>query len=1094
MIIRLLTAFSVLPFSFLCFFLQAQTPRMFEWTYRGFIENRGQFDGRLGNHPAKILFGVDHGSLQIYFTDRGVSYAFYSTRKNYLRKKGQKEVPRMIVDHEMIHFTLEGMSLDGRWEGRKQRNDLHTYPSDNSKNHGYLEGILAYEKLVYTNIYPNIDLEYSFHPKGGLKYAFIVHPEGNPDDIRISVTNNNGLTTDEKGNLLIKTVFGTITDHQPHTFYKNLPEKSIPSKFVIQENTFHFQVSDYDKGKTIIVDPWTLTPNAFSNSNKIWEIETDQNGNIYVYGGDSPLRLRKYNAAGNLQWTYNTPWDTANYWVGTLKTDLAGNSYITTGTSGTVRKINTSGTLSWTSANNGPVPEIEFWSLSFNCDYTKLYCGGMRAANGINVGSYRGVLFELSLANGAISGFKEVGFATGGFPPTIKEVRSIAASPNQNIYYLTLDSVGGLTSGFNTLFQIPSGFNFSYGIPNYGVTNQGIHAVAANADFLYTMNGNSVQRRNINSGTILNSAAVPGGINNTVPLVGGNTPGNSGLVIDTCGNVYVGSANAVHKFSPSLNLLATYNTPAAVYDVALNYNGEVVACGNNFITSINTLSPCPPPPAVCLNCIQIIPVPPLCGDAAPITLSVNQTGGTWSGPGITNAVAGTFSPASAGPGTHIIYYSVVPAPTCGADSMLITVNNCAPPAVCINDNGNLVASGGAGGPYTWQQETTQQDCSACLFGCVLPPGCAQNVTAWSGFATGNSVSPPAAFPIRLVDANGNFIQINNLSELLPCADCPGLAVTVVSSTNPTCAGQNNGTASINVSGGTPPYTYTWLPGNLSGSSQNNLAPGNYVVTVTDAENCSGSVNFSISAPPPINISLGNTTPADCNVANGAATVAVSGGTGPLGVLWNLNPPQNSLSVFNLSAGTYLVTATDSTGCSDSLSVNIGVVVSDSSLSVIPEVTQESCLGNDGSILLSVSAGVPPYSFLWSNNTAPDTSFAQGLTAGGYTVTVSDLCYSLVLEIILEENVSIPSKDLPNIVTPNGDGINDLLDLEDQFEFTTGFNASIMNRWGVPLYSSENKSILWNAENVSDGVYFLVITYTDCTGKQEKLNGTVTVSR
>jgi gliding motility-associated-like protein len=780
--------------------------------------------------------------------------------------------------------------------------------------------------------------------------------------------------------------------------------------------------------------------------------------------------------------------------VGTLKTDLAGNSYITTGTSGTIRKINTSGTPEWTGANNGPAPEIEFWSLYFNCDYTKLYCGGMRASNGINIGSYRGTVFELSLVNGAITGFKEVGYTTGGFPPTIKEVRSIATSPNQNIYYLTLDSIGVITPSFNTLFQIPSGFNFSYGIPDYGVTNQGIHAVTATEDFLYTMNGNSIQRRNINSGTIINSAGIPGGINNTVPILGGTTPGNSGLVLDTCGNVYVGSATAVHKFSPTLNLLATYNTPSAVYDVALNYNGEVVACGNNFITSINTLNPCPPPPPICLNCIQITPVPPLCSNAAPITLSVNQTGGTWSGPGITDAVTGVFNPATAGTGTHVIHYTINPAPTCGADSIVITVTNCSPPAVCIDDNGNLVASGGAGGPYTWEQETTQQDCSACLFGCVLPPGCAQTITAWSPFASGNNINPPAVLPFRLVDANGNFVQINNLSELLPCTDCPGLTVTVVSTTNPICAGQNNGTASVNVSGGTAPYTYVWQPGNLSGASQNTLAQGNYLVTVTDSENCTGSVNFTLSAPPPITISVGSVTPADCNIANGTAAVVVSGGTGPLDVLWSLTPPQNTLSVSNLATGNYLVTVSDSIGCSDSISVYIGVVITDSTLSVTPEITNESCLGNDGSILLNVSEGVPPYSFLWGGGGVPDTSLAQGLTAGNYTVTVSDQCYSLVIEVTLEQSISIPAKDLPNIITPNNDGVNDLLDLDNQFESAKDFSASVYNRWGVPVHRSENKSILWSAENVSDGVYFLIVTYTDCTGKQEKLKGTVTVAR
>ncbi len=1239
-------------FALLSHFSHAQNagPKKFEWTYEGFIENKGQFDGRLGEYPAKILYAADHGGLQIYFTDRGVSLAMYSTQKNYLRKKGEKGVPRMIVEHEMLHITWENMSAQSRCEGLLPRSDYHSYPVGTPKNHKDLGSIKAFRKLVYGNIYPQIDLEYTFHPEGGLKYAFIVKPGGNPDDIRMRFSGKRELLRDENGNLLIETLFGPVIDHKPVTFYRNNPDKIIPSEFFIEGQSVGFKLDVYDKSQPIIIDPWTVTPNAFSNSNKIWEIETDQSGNVYVYGGDSPMRLRKYNAAGVLQWTYNTPWDTANYWVGTLKTDLAGNSYITSGTSGTLRKINTAGNMDWTAPNTGPFPEIEFWSLAFNCDYSKLYCGGMRASSGLNVGSYRGTLFDLSLVNGTIQSFKEVGFNTGGFIPTIKEVRSIAYSPNQNLYYLTLDSVGGVTPapGFNVVYQIPSGYNFTYGIPDYGVTNQGIHAVAATENILYTMNGNTLHRRNINNGAILSTATIPGGINNTVPFVGGNTPGNSGLVLDSCGNVYVGSANAVHKFGPNLNLLTSFSTPAAVYDVAINFNGEVVACGNNFIASIGTLSPCTPPAAVCLNCIQIIPVPPICNNASPITLSVNQTGGTWSGPGITNAATGAFNPAVAGPGTHVIFYNLNPALTCGADSIVITVNNCANPSVCVDANGNLVASGGAGGPYTWQQQATQQDCSTCFFGLCnnLPPGCVQNITVWNPFATGVSITPPANFPIRLVDANGNFVQINNLAEVLPCTNCPGLSVSVSALNNVTCNGQNNGSATVTASGGTAPYTFVWTPGNLNGPTQNNLAPGNYTVNVTDAQNCTGSVIVTISQPAPLIVSPGNINPADCNTANGSAGVTVNGGTAPYSVTWSTNPTQSGLSANGLAAGNYTVQVQDSLGCTanltltvpslngptvqisqttdvscfdgsdgqisvevaggsppysfawspsggsgqtasgltaglytvtvtdasgceatasatlsqndqilllfsstpatcglsdgsaqvdasggvgpytyvwapsggnassasgipagnytvtvtDSLNcsvtgeVNVGVIVLDSTLSVIPEITPESCAGNDGAVLLTVSGGEPPYTFTWSNGIGSDTSWAQGLTAGTYTVSVGDQCYSISLDIVIDQAISIPSKNLPNIITPNGDGVNDILDVGQQFDSAFDFAAVVYNRWGVPVHKTENKSILWAAANVSDGVYFIVVTYTDCTGKREKLNGTVTVSR
>ena len=80
-------------------------------------------------------------------------------------------------------------------------------------------------------------------------------------------------------------------------------------------------------------------------------------------------------------------------------------------------------------------------------------------------------------------------------------------------------------------------------------------------------------------------------------------------------------------------------------------------------------------------------------------------------------------------------------------------------------------------------------------------------------------------------------------------------VTLNSATNPTCFSQSNGSASVNVTGGVGPYTYSWSPSGGNNSSASNLAAGNYVVTATDATGCPTSLNVNLTQPTSIALSV-----------------------------------------------------------------------------------------------------------------------------------------------------------------------------------------------------------------------------------------------
>lgn len=1064
----------ILALFFFCFNSFAKEWKNTVAQERSFIENNGQFDDRHGVNGSKILFAIDQGATQIYFTKEGVSYNFFQSEKNYLRKTGQKDVPKMLSRTDKVHMAWVNPSTKLEIIGEEATGAYHTYMvAVGDKQYNDINKSKAYNKIVYKNLYDGIDAEYVIHEKEGFKYSFIVKPGADISKIKMQYEGDRKIFVDASGNLRITTDFGDITDHAPFSFYQSNKKEKITSAFTVSSNVVSFNLGNYNKSKGVVIDPWTVTPSAFSNSNKIFNIETDQNSNVYVYGGDSPMRLRKYNSAGVLQWTYNTPWDTTQYWIGSLKTDLAGNSYITSGTRGSIRKINTGGTMDWESVNSGPFPEVEFWSLDFNCDYTRMFCAGMRSPNGLQTTAYRGTVFELSMANGNILGFREVGVTLTTGDPRPNEARSIAHSPNGKLYYLMLDSIGVMTSGLTIQSQINNSYNFSYGNPNFGVTVQGVNAIAASENFVYTVNGTTLHKRSIANNTILASVAIPGGNSTSIPFgAPGNLMSNDGIALDDCENIYVGATNAVHKFSPNLTLLGSFTTPAAVYDVAINYNGEVVATGNNFIIANNTLNACPPVPTVCLNCLELTPAGPFCPSDAPVNLVSNNPGGTWSGPGITNASAGTFSPATAGPGSHLITYVPNPALTCGIDTMRIVVNNCAQLEVCKAANGNLTVSGGFG-PYTWEKDSTFLDCSGCPFGQCAPficPGTNRTVAVTIG--TNPTLPAPSAFPVRVRDSAGNVLTITNANSLpnCPTVTCPTITVSVSTQTNVLCAGGNNGSATVNATGGTAPYTYTWQPGNLTGATRNNLTAGTYTVVASDANACTGTVTVTITQPAAITANA-TATPASCSGNDGTATVTATNGTTPYTYTWSTGATTQSIS--GLATGSYTVTVRDANNCSITATANVSS--SGGATVTLNSKTDISCFGGKtGAIDINVTGGTTPYTYLWSNNeTTQDISFLGG---GNYTVTVTD---NNNCQTIFSATINEPAALVVNGTSTNpGCGAND-----------GAINITVSGGTNPYTYSWSNGATTQNLSNIGAGNFS--VTITDNNGCADSLNFTLT---
>jgi gliding motility-associated-like protein len=1059
-----------------------------------FIENQGQFDSYQNESSGTILFAADFGKAKVFFGKTGIRYVFLDAAKGN-KSMDQQVSMNSLQDHKQWERNIGKYRYSHDELNVRFPSATHAVLSASNPQEAYFSytfqasggevlnktNIKGYEQLVYHNIAPGIDLSYTIHPESGLKYALIVHPKASIADFRMIFDRDVNLLNQE---IHINTIFGDWIDHAPISFYEFADDATIPSSFtLLDQRTVGFNLGKYDQAQTVVIDPWTQLPSFASNWDCVWECDKDAAGNIYAIGGVMPMQLLKYNAAGALQWTYNTPYDTSNVWLGTFAVDNLGNSYVTAGSTAAIQKISPAGALVWNNANPGGLfSNDEFWSISFNCDQSMLVVGGT-GGSGLNLTAS---IYNIDITNGNVISSADVAQgSTFGFPPSVQEVRAICASPNGKYYFMTQDTVGAFNQNFNAcngaplFYKIDNSYDLGYKCENYRYDNAGICAIKANNSFFYTQNGLNVVKRNLQTGAILTTSIIPGGANTTA--LGDFSVSNSGIDIDNCGNVYVGSSTGVVKFDANLVQLAVYPTTYKVYDVHVTTAGDVVAVGSTGTSSSNVrtgyiqtfaAAACAPMSSACCDA-SICPVQNVCISDAPIQLTAATPGGTWSGTGV--SATGLFTPANAGVGSQTITYTLA----CGSESTTILVSPCQGLSACLEANGSVSVFGGVA-PYAWAYYqaaqntpiTNQGECQSCgytwFFGqClngVVPVNSCNSPAQWVNFANGTNATPPAGVAqVQVTDAAGT-VQVLTLANLLPCNPnpCPTITVSLSGISNVTCYGQNDGEAIASASGGTAPYTYTWLPGNFTGASQTNLAAGTYTITATDAMNCTGDTTLTITQPNQILVNAPNITGTQCGSSTGAIEVTVTGGSGNYSYAWNPNAGAGAY-IQNLAGGSYSVVVTDqATGCSTNATYTVpslgGPILNN------PNVTNVLCAGETtGSITASAGGSTPPYQYQVNNGPFQNSGVFAFLASGQYTITAMDAagCENS-LTVTITEPASL-QVSLPTTVS---------LCLEDSVELVSTVSG------GVPGYTyawstGESNPSIW-VQGVQNEIIFLSI--------------------
>lgn len=273
-------------------------------------------------------------------------------------------------------------------------------------------------------------------------------------------------------------------------------------------------------------------------------------------------------------------------------------------------------------------------------------------------------------------------------------------------------------------------------------------------------------------------------------------------------------------------------------------------------------------------------------------------------------------------------------------------------------------------------------------------GTAPYSTLWSGpsgfSATGADLTGlfAGAYQLTITDAHGcTTTSTVGLSEPAVLAALDGGSSAV------SCFGSNNGQATVHVTGGLAPYTYSWnsSPAQYAATATG-LATGNYTVTVTDANGCATSTLMAVGGPTaPLAIGTSAITHVLCHGGqNGAATVEATGGTAPYSYAWATVPPSSGPTAAGLAAGTWTVVVTDAAGCSASRNITITQPQDPLSASVV-HADPVTCFGDDdASLSIQVEGGSGHYSIIWDTTPVQTGSTITGLPAGNYTATITDL--------------------------------------------------------------------------------------------------------
>jgi gliding motility-associated-like protein len=329
----------------------------------------------------------------------------------------------------------------------------------------------------------------------------------------------------------------------------------------------------------------------------------------------------------------------------------------------------------------------------------------------------------------------------------------------------------------------------------------------------------------------------------------------------------------------------------------------------------------------------------------------------------------------------------------------------------------------------------------------------------------HTFSNPGVYGIKLMTGN-NCSATDTFMQTVSIIDAS------VVSTDETCAGFNDGTASVSVNpSGTYNYTWNSVPVQTTATAVN-LPSGNYTVEITGIDVCSNSASAIIGINPSSFNASTSSVQTSCAGADDGVAILVTGNPFQYSYSWNTIPVQTTDTAFNLTAGTYEVTVTGPGICSPAIySVDVSEGTNGTPVNFLGSDTS-TCTGNP--ILLYAGSYS---SYLWDDGS--DSSYRVVNVSGIYFAEVVTAAGCEGSDSIYVEEKCLDDIVFPNAFTPNDDGLNDVF-------FASGlgvksFDMVVMDRWGEKIFESDSIDEGWDgtysSHFVHDGIYVCVVKYS-----------------
>ena len=403
---------------------------------------------------------------------------------------------------------------------------------------------------------------------------------------------------------------------------------------------------------------------------------------------------------------------------------------------------------------------------------------------------------------------------------------------------------------------------------------------------------------------------------------------------------------------------------------------------------------------------------------------------------------------------------------------IITTSISATPTNCNNSGSAIVtASGGTGTlTYSW-----------------IPSGGINSI------ATGLSAG---TYSVVVTDANGCAQTATTV-----VTSTAGMTVNLLSQSNVACNGGTNGSAIVNATGGSTPYTYHWSASGGTNATATGLSAGTFSCAITDANGCSQTQFVTITQPPPITLFV-TATAVPCGLSNGTAAVSASGGTAPYTYMWLTTPVQSSVQAINLTVGNYSIVVTDANGCNQIQTVNVPQNGNSPHADFIFSPDTVSWLNSLVNFTNnSSSSSAWSWSFGDGNFSSQQNPIHTYSNTGTYCITLLALdsigtCKDSITKCLVYECGF--TFYIPNAFTPNADGTNEFFSAKGSC--ILDFKMYVFDRWGNKIFESNNINKGWDGKVqnggsgkiVQEDVYVWKVNLTEYSGRKHDYIGHVSL--